>query len=549
MKHCFLRFIPVFIAALIFVGCQKDTKTLRLNFEKWEQGKMYFNERTFAWQDGDIIVVNGAPVEVTNSRANVPIANIYYAMYPQQYVESMNGNSIALNIPRIQEYKVQDGHQVIHSPIFAVADGDASSLSFKNLGSLLAITIANDGDAAAEFVVDSVTLASVDATIALWGEATISNPDSDHPQYEFSSAAASHGSTMLAKVNDGVVESMNITLGAQCSTTVYMFIPAVPNNVNNRFSITICGHTATTINKYTMTQSNNAGGNIARNTLTAIPFRCSIATSDIRNISSTPEGALTGIFSVSSTQRVYFSKGNLQCTKTLENGNNVFLWKFAEAQTTSLLGQNQTVLGSTESSISETIDLFYWGSSGKNISEDPFLLTGPQGGSNGSELWHLTTIAGTDYDWGKNNPISNGGNQANLWRTMTASEWSYLLDTRTVNGGARAGYSYQYVKINDIAGLLIFHDAFTGQSNYPVGSNLSAIPEGCAFLPVTGYINLSQSNNQVGNSNLGYYWTADPGYIKFKPTSTRTKSYEQATLINSLVRCAVRLVQNVPSDN
>lgn len=547
MKHCFLRFIPVFIAALIFVGCQKDTKTLRLNFEKWEQGKMYFNERTFAWQDGDIIMVNGAPVEVTNSRTNVPIANIYYAMYPQQYVESMNGNSIALNIPRIQEYKVQDGHQVIHSPIFAVADGDASSLSFKNLGSLLAITIANDGDAAAEFVVDSVTLASVDATIALWGDATISNPDSDHPQYEFSSAAASHGSTMLAKVNDGVVESMNITLGAQCSTTVYMFIPAVPNNVNNRFSITICGHTATTINKYTMTQSNNAGGNIARNTLTAIPFRCSIATSDIRNISSTPEGALTGIFSVSPTQRVYFSKGNLQCTKTLVNDNNVFLWKFAESQTTSLLRQNSSVFVSGQTVLYGTMDLFYWGSSRKSNYEDPFRRDGPH---TNSGLRNITSIAGSDYDWGKYNPISNGGNQANLWRTMTAAEWMYLFDTRIVNGETGVGYSYQYVKINDIAGILIFHDAFTGQSNYSAGSNYSSIPEGCAFLPVTGYINVMNNNGfENPSSSSCYYWTTELKYMKYEPMSATPLSYEQTNMYNSLVRCAVRLVQNVPSDN
>lgn len=483
MKHCFLRFIPVFIAALIFVGCQKDTKTLRLNFEKWEQGKMYFNERTFAWQDGDIIMVNGAPVEVTNSRANVPIANIYYAMYPQQYVESMNGNSIALNIPRIQEYKVQDGHQVIHSPIFAVADGDASSLGFKNLGSLLAITIANDGDAAAGFVLDSVTLASVDATIALWGEATVSNPDSDHPQYEFSSAAASHGSAMLAKVSNGVVESMNITLGAQCSTTVYMFIPAVPNNVNNRFSITICGHTATTINKYTMAQSNNAGGNIARNTLTAIPFRCSIATSDIRNISSTPEGALTGIFSVSSTQRVYFSKGNLVET----NG----VWSFSDSQT--------LTYGYSANS-SESKGLFPWAD---------------------FSTYSITTGEGS----------SSLG-----WRVLTASEWEYLLgiinNGRVVNGGRGAGYCYQKTTINGVAGLLIFPDGFTQTQ-----TTHTAIPDGCVFLPVTG-----RYNANYYNSTFGYYWTST-SYKRMKFSSGSVPTIDDRA--SDIDRYAVRLVQNI----
>lgn len=484
MKHCFLRFIPIFMAAFIFVGCQKDTKTLRLNFEKWSQGKMYFDETTFAWQSGDVIVVNGAPVAVTNNRAEVPIANRYYAMYPQQYVQSMNGNSIALNIPRIQEYCLNGEHQVIHSPLLAVADGDASSLSFKNLGSLLSITITNDGNA--DLVVDSVTLASVDATIALWGDATISNPDSDHPQYEFSSAAASHGSTMLAKVNNGVAESMNITLGAQCSTKVYMFIPAVPANVNNRFSITICGHTETTINKYTLTQSNNGGGNIARNTLTAVPFQLSVANSDIRNITTAPEGALTGIFSVSSTQRVYFSKGNL------EENNGV--WSFSESQ---------TVTYSCPADVYGYVGLFFWAD---------------------FSAYSITTGVGS---------TSTG------WRILTVSEWEYLLGLngtgRVVNGGHGAGHCYQRTSINGIDGMLIFPDGFTQSTQSQ--TSYSSIPDGCVFLPVTGrYI------SSIQNPTFGYYWTNDPlkrmSFISNVDPSIGNRANEND-------RYAVRLVKNI----
>lgn len=442
---------------------------------------MYFDERTFAWQTGDVIVVNGASVAVTNNRAEVPIANRYYAMYPQQYVQSMNGNSIALNIPRIQEYRLNDGHQVIHSPLLAVADGDASSLSFKNLGSLLAITITNDGNA--DLVVDSVTLTSVDATIALWGDATISNPDSDHPQYEFSSAAASHGSTMLAKVNDGVAESMNITLGAQCSTKVYMFIPAVPANVNNRFSITICGHTETTINKYTLTQSNNGGGNIARNTLTAVPFQLSVANSDIRNITTAPEGALTGLFSVSSTRRVYFSKGNL----VMNNG----VWSFSESQSATYSYQ----AGATGS-----IGLFFW---------DDF------------STYSITTGEGSS---------STG------WRALTEEEWKYLLGlnttSRVVNGGRGEGHCYQRTTINNIYGMLIFPDGFTqAQTSY------SSIPDGCVFLPVTG-----RYNSSLQNRAAGYYWTNNE-YMQMSFNRNDNPSIRERA--SDIDRYAVRLVRNI----
>ena len=44
-----------------------------------------------------------------------------------------------------------------------------------------------------------------------------------------------------------------------------------------------------------------------------------------------------------------------------------------------------------------------------------------------------TDISASSYDWGTN-PISNGGGSANVWRTMTSSEWSYILS----NGYAKA---------------------------------------------------------------------------------------------------------------
>ena len=41
-------------------------------------------------------------------------------------------------------------------------------------------------------------------------------------------------------------------------------------------------------------------------------------------------------------------------------------------------------------------------------------------------------IAGTNYDWGVNNAISNGGNEAGLWRTLTIEEWKYLMESRRI---------------------------------------------------------------------------------------------------------------------
>ena len=124
-----------------------------------------------------------------------------------------------------------------------------------------------------------------------------------------------------------------------------------------------------------------------------------------------PDGVLPGSFSVSATQQVHFSKGNLQYQASTNT------WRFAEHQydyvgTQTADGNGYyggNVSGSDNRNISSTysgwIDLFGWGTG-----DNP-------------------TLASTDHadystfvDWGCN-AISNGGNTANQWRTLTKAEW------------------------------------------------------------------------------------------------------------------------------
>ena len=132
-----------------------------------------------------------------------------------------------------------------------------------------------------------------------------------------------------------------------------------------------------------------------------------------------PDGALPGLFSVSATQQVYFSQGNLQYQASTNT------WRFAEhqydyvgTQTADGYGDyGGNVSGSDNRNISSTyngwIDLFGWGT-----------------GSNPTLSSSYPEDYGTFMDWGCN-AISNGGNTANQWRTLTRAEWYYLLNTRT----------------------------------------------------------------------------------------------------------------------
>ena len=141
-------------------------------------------------------------------------------------------------------------------------------------------------------------------------------------------------------------------------------------------------------------------------------------------ITIAPEGAVKGLFSISSNNAVYFSKGNLQYQVSTNT------WRFAEHQYDYVGSANTNIFSSTYSG---WIDLFTWGTSGYNH------------GANCYQPWS-TSLDGSDYyaygslennlydqsgkaDWGYN-AISNGGNRERIWRTLTIDEWDYVLNYR-----------------------------------------------------------------------------------------------------------------------
>ena len=128
-----------------------------------------------------------------------------------------------------------------------------------------------------------------------------------------------------------------------------------------------------------------------------------------------PEGAINAIFSISENQTVYFSKGNLQYQASTNT------WRFAEEQY-ALAGKDNENISATYNG---WIDLFGWGTSGYN-NQFPYLYDAPH--SNFGD--GMNSIAGTNYDWGIHNKIANGGNEAGIWRALSADEWGYLLFDR-----------------------------------------------------------------------------------------------------------------------
>lgn len=144
------------------------------------------------------------------------------------------------------------------------------------------------------------------------------------------------------------------------------------------------------------------------------------------------DGAIMYEFSVSPTQKVYFSQGNLQYNAAL--GNHVCAdgttkpgtWRFAEHQY-DVMNFNCANASATYSGWQ---DLFAYGTSGYN-NYYPYLFDIYCDGDYHYTAYREEDISGTYYDWGGYNAISNGGNRVGVWRTLTKEEVDYLLSGRT----------------------------------------------------------------------------------------------------------------------
>ncbi len=247
-------------------------------------------------------------------------------------------------------------------------------------------------------------------------------------------------------------------------------------------------------------------------------YNRSLSPEEVLQLYNYNEGSLPGVFSVSDNVQVCFSQGNLQYIGSAGNGdenNTGAYWKFADHQW-DYLGDNG------QGSDSKTVDrdLFGWGTSGYNhgaICYHPWSTSNSQSDyyAYGNDDYNLYDQTG-QADWGYN-AISNGGNQAGLWRTLTWPEWDYLFNTRSTSSGIR----YAKATVNSVNGVILLPDDWssdyytlnsTNTSEASFSSNIITASQwatleqhGAVFLPAAGY-RRGTSVRYVGS--YGDYWSA-----------------------------------------
>ncbi len=196
---------------------------------------------------------------------------------------------------------------------------------------------------------------------------------------------------------------------------------------------------------------------------------------------------LAGEFSVSSTKKVKFSKGNLRYASGT--------WSFFD---------NQYDYYTSYSA--DAWDKFGWSTSANTY------------GMNTSTI--NSTYSGDFVDW--------GATMGTGWFTLSSAEWTYLFNTRsasTVGGTAKGRYAK--AKVNNVQGIILFPDTYTHPDGVTApkgvnatgntgwnGNNYSSADwtkmesAGCVFLPAAGYRYGSSVNNA---GTWGYYWSATLG--------------------------------------
>lgn len=257
-----------------------------------------------------------------------------------------------------------------------------------------------------------------------------------------------------------------------------------------------------------------------------------------------------GPFSVSSTQKVNFSQGNLQFTRestsvAWSTGKFSFMdnqYDYIETTANPYCTDdyaNKTAIG-----------LFGWATSNINTPANTYYYPYETDQTNASYGSGITSgevnwaTAYANYDWGANTADLGTG-----WRTLTTAEWEYLIESRTNASNLRT-----WATVNGVNGMILMPDGWTADGvsltiGYGFGTNdinttdwATLEGQGCVFLPAAGYRDGTKVDD-VGS--VGDYWSSsshngtEAYYVDFDESYVEPADYGYRRY-----GCSVRLVKN-----
>ena len=180
------------LVALSVVSCQKDQDVVTLQAVVQNvnnNSKVYINDHTPYWHDGDQIRINDANYtlqkrSMANSAAipNVTISTSgYRAIFPigiltDSDVNLNSSSSVAVTLPAAQLFEMDGPHQRVVVPMGAFIDR-GSILRFRSLCSVVRVYVSNATNA--QLPITSITLTAEGAYLSGDGTATITDDSTD----------------------------------------------------------------------------------------------------------------------------------------------------------------------------------------------------------------------------------------------------------------------------------------------------------------------------------------------------------------------------------
>lgn len=580
-KSIFISLCMVMAATAVLTSCKKDNDTVsfRATISTYQNnGKVYIDNNRYAnWIDGDKVLINGATYTVgVEGSGNNRIASIngvavatsdqdgYYAIYPSECALTTPTSGFPqILLPQVQLYRSTtiDGQtvQIVEAPMAAYcsADREQAGLDFTNLCSLLKVELDEPME------VGYITVSS--SNTPLWGKATISgtnNPVLGSP--ERATLYSNDNTVTLDCTALGLHhEGSGASSGVTSAGPFYIVLPPATNVADLTVSIYVFTGSNSNENRRTITKyTKSATSSITIESNKIYGIGDGLDDFEEENVPDVPFPKLgSGEFSVagtgigttnySSTKKVRFALGNLQYNAATNT------WRIAENQWDHLGTANRNI----GEQYTGWIDLFGYGTSGYTYM--PWRATS---GNDAYNLYAQGNITNTNHDWGVN-PISNGGNQPEKWRTLTQAELYHLFNDR--GGRVRVGgllfpnyvsvaeqLHHTGVSVHGVSGMIVLPDNFPWNTapyneddywdNITNDKWTDLEGRGAVFFPVTG----RRTGTSVSGSNTdGYYWTStcNTSYNTRTPYALYFGSSGETTdqSWNNYYGHAVRLVRDV----
>lgn len=507
-------------ATLLVAGCNKDVNTITIKARIHDynsDSKVYVDASNYSsWIIGDQVAINSTIATVSGlsnhnhtGTISLPedqeLAVTNYAVYPADAVTSTTGvtaSGTTVHLPSMQKCVLDDdGHQVINA---LMASKGGKTMDFYNLCALLKVQLPATLNVTDIYVTTFLTEGEgenqqrVQSNQLLWGNGTITfNGNGERPTL---SALSRSDNPANGLVDGGDTIYLHI-IDRPTDGIYYITVPAVSNvNYEIRVNYKVTNNGQNYFYHVIRRQSGNSN-NLSANQIGVVNFG-SITIPQPEN--PDPNDFIPGIYSVSPTLKVNFAKGNLVFWPAATSGQWTFFTNQYETN-----GHTVTTHGNTPTGGS---------------TEFPHMSAKDEDGTIVDDNGYGS--ATSFHDWGANYVGAN-------WFTLSANEWTYLLNTRPVSYAR-----YAKVQVNGVNGLLLFPDEFLWpnsnisqpsalntasanftQINYQIADFLELEEAGCVFLRANGYLTHT-GNPRVEYSTQGFYWTND-----FTAGQTQTTTY------------------------